>query len=110
MRPRNWWNIQNISDDEERVQATTLFLKDVFNILNKGFTLTDNAKGAFLTVTFSLADTDTQIRHGLDFVPTNYLLCGSSVAMSVYDGTLSPDKTFIYLKTSAAGSARLFVF
>ena len=110
MKIRNWWNIIQISDEEERSRATTLFLKDLYNILNKGFTLDDNAKGALIEVSFTATNTDTQIRHQLDFVPSNYLVCGSSVAMQVYDGSATTDRTYVYLRSTAIGTARVFIF
>ena len=109
MIPRNWWNIAAIKTEEQQ-QAITLFLKDVYNILNRGILLKDNVKGALLGVTFSSANADVEIRHGLDFVPNNYLVVGTSSAMSVYDGVTSADKTFFYLRSSATGTARIFIF
>lgn len=110
MKPRNWWNVENSGDDEAKARNTTLFLKDVYNILNGGGSLKDNFKGTLLTVTFSSANTDVAIRHGLDVVPSNYIMCGSDVATTVYDGVSSADKTFIYLRASVAATARLFIF
>lgn len=110
MKPRNWWNIENQTDTETKDKATTLFLKDAYNILSKGITLSDNVKGVLLEVEFTVANTEVKIRHGLDFVPTNYLLCGSDVALSIYDGATAADKTYFYLRSSAAGNARVFIF
>lgn len=110
MRIRNWWNVENQTSPEEQQKGTTLFLKDVYNILNKGITLTDNIKGALLEVTFSAADTDLPIRHGLDFVPSNYLVCGSRAATSVYDGASTADKTYFYLRATVATTVRVFLF
>jgi len=111
MKVRNWWNTDNVGDDNEaKLKAVTLFLKDIYNILNKGFTLNDNAKGALLVVDFEVSNTDTQVRHGLDFVPSNYILFGSDVLMSIYDGTEPANETFIYLRASAIGTARVFLF
>lgn len=109
MKPRNWWNIQNISEDADK-SPTTLFLKDVYNILSKGFTLNDNAKGAILTMTFVAGNEDLKVRHGLDFVPTNYIVCGTDAQMTIYDGSIANDKTFAYLRSSAIGTARIFLF
>ena len=107
--PRNYWNLEN-ADEESRWRMVTSALKDTYNLLNRGFTLKDNAKGSLITVDFALANTEVAIRHGLDFVPSNYLLTKASVAMSVYDGSTAADKTSIYLKSSAAGQATLFLF
>lgn len=107
--PRNWWNAQ-IIDEKNRWDNLTLFFKDVYNILSKGITFTDNFRGAELTVIFSASNTETAVKHGLAFIPSNYILVGSSAAMSIYDGATSSDKTFIYLKASATGTARILVY
>ncbi len=87
-----------------------MFLKDVYNILNKGITLNDNVKGVLLAVRFATANVDVDIRHGLDFVPSNYIVCGSDVATSIYDGATAADKTFFYLRASVAATVRVFIF
>jgi len=110
MIPKNWWNISQIESEEDRTKAIGLFLKDVYSILSHGWTFQDNAKGALLNVTFTAANSEVKIRHGLDFVPSNYLLCGSTAAMSLYDGVTAADKQFFYLRSSAIGSAKVFLF
>lgn len=109
MVPRNWWNVQNF-EENSRWENLTLFLKDCYNILSKGLTFQDNVRGALLEVSFTAANSNTTIRHGLSYVPSNYILVGSSVAMSLYDGTISPNNVNIVLKSSAIGTARVFIF
>lgn len=109
MTPRNWWNVQNFEDDKKWPNLA-LFLKDIYNILVKGITPQDNFRGALLEVDFEDADTDTKIRHGLSFVPSNYFVVGLSVAMTIYDGDTANNADNIYLKSSAIGTARIFVF
>lgn len=110
MSPRNWWNIDNVIEPDAKLKAIGIFLKDVYSILNRNISFADNIRGAKLSVTFGAANVDTQIRHGLDFVPTNYILVKSSVAMSVYDGSIGPDKNFIYLRSDGIGVAEIFLF
>src|SRR4051812_41670603 len=110
MSPRNWWNIENIVEPDAKLKAIAIFLKDVYGILNRNVSFADNIHGAKLSATFVAANVDLQIRHGLDFVPTNYILVKSSVAMSVYDGSVGADKNYIYLKANAAGVAEIFLF
>lgn len=109
MTPRNWWNVENFEDDT-RWANLTLFLKDVYNILLKGITPQDNFKGALLEVTFTSANVDLEIRHGLQFTPSNYHVYGISEAMSIYDGVEDPNSKFFYLRSSATGTARIFIF
>lgn len=110
MIPKNWWNTPNTGTQEEQLKTIGLFLKDVYNILNKGITLSDNLKGALFEVEFAVSNADVQIRHGLDFVPVNYIVCGTDAAIHIYDGSQSGDKTFFYLRASATGNARVFIF
>lgn len=109
MVPRNWWNVDNI-EDSKRWASLTLFLKDVYNILLKGITPVDNFRGNLVEVTFSAADTDVQVKHGLSYIPSNYFIIGTSAAMSVYDGNTDSTNTYIYLRSSATGTARVFLF
>ena len=116
MTPGNWWNILNVQDPNVEAQThkrwehITLFLKDVYNILNKGLVFADNIRGALLTITFDAADTETKIEHGLSYAPRNYLVFSASAAMVLYDGDTNTTVKNIYLKSSAAGVARVFVF
>ncbi len=109
-RPRNWWNAENMGDDKEKLEVITLSLKDLYTILNKNATIEDNLKGSIITVSFTAANTNTQVRHGLAFVPSSYVVLSSTVAMSVYDGSTANDKTFVNLRSSAIGSATIWVF
>lgn len=108
MIPNNWWNIQNLKETE-RIPTLTRMLKDFYNILNKGIVPVDNFRGAYLTCVFTATDTNTAFKHGLSFVPQNYFVVGTSVAMSIYDGN-SNDSSFVNLKSTVAGTARIFVF
>lgn len=109
MTPRNWWNVQNF-DDDKKWPNLSMYLKDVYNILVKGITPQDNFRGALLEVEFDSANTDTKIRHGLSFVPSNYFVVGLSVEMVIYDGDTDNTLEFMYLQSSAIGTARVFVF
>lgn len=110
MKVKNYWNIENSSSPEEQVRDTTRALKEYYDALNNGITIKDNLKGAILNVTFVSANTDTQVRHGLDFAPSNYICCGKDSSFHIYDGTKGSDKVFFYLRASATGSARIFIF
>ncbi len=110
MIPRNWWNIENMADDKQ-VSATTLMLKDFYNILNKGIIPSENFRGTLLGVTFSALNTNTSVIHGLAFAPQNYFVVGISGDMRIYDGVTLSDKTFINFRCAGTtGAARIFVF
>lgn len=107
--PRNWWNIENVSDPKDKFRSIALCLKDLQSILNKNIAVSENLKGAILSVTFTATNTNTQMRHGLSFTPSNYIVVGLSASMVIYDGNAN-DATFVNFKSSALGTARIFVF
>ena len=107
--PRNWWNAENL-DEEKRWEALTLFLKTSYNILNRGIIFTDNVRGNLLTIEFDGADTNKAVEHRLSYTPTSYIVFSASAAMTLYDGDFQNDKEFIYLKSNAVGTARVFIF
>jgi hypothetical protein len=110
MLPRNLWNIDNVTDNEQKMSAITLFSKDVSTILNKNVAFADNIKGTLLSVTFTGANTNTQVRHGLAFTPSNYIVVGLSANMVVYDGTETNNGVYANFQATATGTARIFVF
>lgn len=107
--PRNWWNIENVQE-EKRWSSLTLFLKDIYTILSKGIVIQDNFRGVVLDVTFSAADTDTTIVHGLSYTPTKYIVLSRSANFVVYDGAAASDLTNFYLRASATGNVSVFIF
>jgi len=108
--PRNWWNVDNIEDPDQKMAAITIFLKDIYSVINKNVAVSENLKGGLVTVQFTAANTDTQVRHQLAFVPQNYFVCGLSAEMVIYDATRANDNSFAYLRSSAIGTARVFLF
>lgn len=107
MIPQNLWNIQNTKEDQQTVTLTR-FLKDVYTILNKGISPRDNFRGTILTCNFTSVDTAISFKHGLAFAPTDFIVTGPSVNMVVYE--FSSNNSFVTLKSSAIGTARILVF
>lgn len=107
--PRNWWNIENMQEDKKE-SSLTLFLKDIYTILSKGIVFQDNFRGVVLDVTFSLADTDTIIPHGLSYTPTKYIVLSRSANFVVYNGSQSGDLQNFYLRSSGTGNISVFIF
>jgi hypothetical protein len=66
--------------------------------------------GSTWAALFVAANADTVITHGLNRVPTGYILTMASAAMSLYDGSLPSDNASITLRSSAVGSATIFLF
>lgn len=108
---KNWWNVEKARDDKSRLEAITLFLKDVYNILNKGITPTDHLRGAVYSVTFSSVNSDIRINHGLDFIPNNFLLIHQSAPLGVYAGSTQNSQQFAFLRAGVTiGNAKVFLF
>lgn len=107
--PNNWWNIQNLQDSE-KWSSLSLFLKDIYNILNKGFIPSDNMRGSLKEVTFTAADTDTEVEHGLNYSPQYYLVFNRNGGFIVYSGVSVTTNRFIYLRATDTGTARIFIF
>lgn len=110
MIPRAGYNIETV-EETEQIKAISIFLKDVYSILNHGIIPSDNFRGALLTFTFTALNTDTSVAHGLDFVPQNYFVVGLSADMRVYDGTTLSTKSNITLRCAGTtGVARIIAF
>lgn len=110
MIPRAGYNIESVPK-QDQIKAISIFLKDVYSILNHGVIPSDNFRGALLSVTFTALDTNTAIAHGLDFAPQNYFVVGLSADMRIYDGTVLSTKANLTLKCAGSlGTARVFAF
>jgi hypothetical protein len=101
--------IDQLKDDAEFKRFLVLFLTEVKLAVNGNLNFVDNFGAREVSVTFSAANTDTRVDTGLKNVPTKYIVQGTTAAMSIYDGTLSPQPGVIFLRSSAVGTARLLV-
>lgn len=88
----------------------SLFCKDVSSILNGNVTFADNFKAQVLSVSFAAANTDKKISHTLGKIPVGYLLIGSTVAASLYTGTVAATSSVITLKSSAVANTTILLF
>lgn len=102
-------NIQQVPDNEQ-ARFTDVFLNDVAKVVNGGLDFQTNFNGKLITAAFSSANTDTAVAHNLGRAPQGYVVTSLSTNMVVYSGSTAADKNTITLKSSAAGSAGLFVF
>lgn len=105
--------------EKEVPRYVSMYCEQVTTALTKGLTISDNFQsaplftelnGVLLTCVFQSANTDGNYTHNLGRVPVGYIQCGSTVAMSIYDGTIAWTTSTITLESSAAGTARIFVF
>lgn len=92
---------------KEMMRYIEIFLESVKNIVNGNLTANENMLFPFVEVDFTSANTNFVIEHGIGRSPRGYLVISSDSALSVYDGTRPSDSTFIYLRSSAVGKARI---
>lgn len=107
MIPQNLWNMQNIKEDQ-RIVALTRILKDFYNILSRGIVPEDNIRAAFLEFNFTLANTNTSLKHGLAFKPSSFIVTRLDNNMVIYG--LTSDDSIVTLKSSAVGTAKIMFF
>lgn len=86
------------------------FGEDVVAQVNGGLTFAENLDATTVSVTFSSANTDTALAHGLNRIPTGYILVGSTAAMGLYDGVNASTASLLYLRASATGTARVLIY
>lgn len=94
----NFSLLKNFKDKEELYKLNQTLLRLVSE--QSFFNNTD----VKVSVSFSLADTDVQIKHDLGRIPTGYVVFRTSQATAIYDGTTAWDSTYIYLKSATAGT------
>jgi hypothetical protein len=95
---------------EELQKYTTLALNDIVQTVNGKLEFGPNISGRMVVVQFTAANTDTTMAHGLGKTPSGYLVIGLSASMIVYNGTVANTSTNVILRSSAIGTATLFVF
>lgn len=88
----------------------TLFGEQVARALNNGLDFETNFNSKSVSITFSSANTDASVAHGLGRVPVGYIIIGLSAALTVYDGVGANTTTNLFLRASATGTARLLVY
>ncbi len=102
--------VDKIKEPAEQIRFIATFLDSIKSLLNNGLGLVDNFAGKNVSATFSVANTDTALVHGLGRVPTGYIVSRRSASMNVYDGATAWTSNVIYLKSSATGTATIFVY
>jgi hypothetical protein len=104
---------------EELNRFLSLFGEQVISCINNGLNIADNFEsapaltdldGQILTCVVPVANQDNSYSHSLGRVPTGYILCGATAAMSIYDSTIANTRTSFNFRASATGTARIFVF
>jgi len=110
MKLKTVQSISNLTELPELIQFLSGFQQDVVTTLNGNLSLVDNTNGTLISVTFSAASTTVQVSHLLKRTPTGYIVAGRSANIQVFDGNQSNTTQFLYVQSSGAGIAKLYIF
>lgn len=103
-------NLSNIKSVEDVVRYFSIFVGDVFDIVNGKIEFDSNIQSKTIDFNFTSANTNFAMIHGLGKIPKGYLLIKSNVATSIYDGSIDATEKLIYLKSSQIATTRLLIF
>lgn len=103
-------DVSNADTWEDLRRYVSIVLDDILAAINGRITLTENCSTQVVSATFSTANATVTIPHNLKRVPSGYILCGASVAMSLYNSATSNTVSNIYVKSNAVGTASILVF
>lgn len=103
-------NIDRINDKEAQASYISKFLDQTKRVVNGGLSFADNFDCKILNITFTAANSDTSLTHGLGRVPEGYIVLRLSTNLMVYDGSIAATVNTISLKGSAIGTATLLLF
>ena len=103
-------SVSNTEDLENLRRFTAKTLSDVVDVINGNLDFGDNVRCKIQTVNFLASNSDTQIAHGLGYVPTGYIVVGQSATGTVYDGSQAKTNRDIWLKCTAAITVKLLIF
>lgn len=109
-RITNDTSMDRFTDWPEASRFVSQLFEQVARLFSNGLTVADNFDAKTLTLTFSSANTDASLAHGLGRVPVGYWVLRRSANMVVYDGANAWNANSIYLRASAAGSITVAVF
>lgn len=103
-------DISNSKTLEEIVRFCAKLFREIRDIINGGIVFSDNFSAKIQDVSFTAANSETQVEHNLGRIPTGYLMLSATAAAILYSGAQAADEKFIYLKSSAITTAKVMVF
>lgn len=103
-------NIQSVTTIEDLVRMMYSFFKDLLRVVNGNLNFVENIQGQYVSITFTNTSDDFPLLHNLGHTATGYLVVKRSTNMSIYDGVSAWDSTRVFLKSSAKGTALVFIF
>lgn len=103
-------DFNDIKDFEAAKPFLTRLCNELIKIINGNITISDNVAPYLVDVVFPAANTEVSVPHVLRFEPSGYLKVGSSAAMTIYNGLTANTADRIYLRSSAIGTAKIWIF
>jgi hypothetical protein len=94
---------------EDVAKYTSQVLEQIVQVVNGKLGFADNFDAKILSITFSAANVDVASIHGLGRAPSYYVVLGSTVATTLYDGSSANTTSLLYLRASVAGTVRVLV-
>jgi hypothetical protein len=110
MRIKTVQDISNVGSWEDLRRYASISLKSIVDVVNGDVDLVDNCRTSLVSVTFTAANTETKVAHGLGKVPQGYITVGRSADVRVYDGASDSTSENVFVRASGAGTVRLLVF
>lgn len=102
-------DLGKIKEPADFMRAASEVVKDVVDTIN-GKLEFSNMKTQIVSVTFTSADSNTTVSHGLKKTGVQYIPISKSAACDVYNGNVAQTSSTISLKGSAAATVSLLLF
>ena len=102
-------DVSNVPNLEDLKRFSSILFGQIASAVNGGLSLPDNFFGQAISVTFSAANTDTPLDHNLNKIVTNYIVLNRSANMVIFNGSGASTSSRIYLQSSAAGTATVYL-
>lgn len=104
-------DLTNTNDQAKFFRYASVLLNDIVAVINGGIEInSSNMNLVIISCTFTAANTNTTFSHGLERVPSYYIVCKSSVSAGIYTGTTAFTSSTVTLKSSAAGTFSIILF
>lgn len=95
---------------EDVPRFVDIFCQEVLRVVNGGLDFSTNFDCKIVSATFTVANSDLAVAHGLGRVAGGYFPINKSAAMDIYTGSGQGTASTIYLRSSAVGAVDLVVF
>lgn len=103
-------NLDGVQNIKELVPWISQAFRNILIGLNGKLTIFDNVTPDLVTVVFPTANVEVSVPHTLGVIPMGYFPTKKTVSMVIYDGATTNTENRIYLKSSAAGTAKIWLF